>query len=170
MYTQYSSVRGPTNSGQGDIGVNTIDVLVTAAGATAVGDLVALPVPTNFSIGTQTVGWPSTAACVAVSAANALTPETRRVLGVALTATSGATTLTVRIRGLVSAKVDSTTDIAAGDYLMGVAAAVHMVKGAVTATQAFFPAMALEARTDNTVGTITVLFDGLQGFGWSQEA
>jgi hypothetical protein len=170
MYMQHASVRGPTSAGNGDLLVSTIDVIVTASGATAVGNLVALAVPTNFSVVNQTVGWPSTAACVAISTANALTPETRRVLGVALTATSGATTLTVRIRGLVSAKVDSTTDILVGDYLMGVNAQVHMIKGATTGTQAFFPAMALEARADDTVGTITVLFDGLQGFGWSQEA
>lgn len=169
MYTQFSSVRGPTNQGMGDLVVNPIDVVVTAAGATAVGDLVALPVPNRYDATLQTVGWTNAAACAAITTANALTAETRRVLGVALTATSGATTLTVRIRGVVSAKVDSTTDIAVGDILMGVSGAVHMVKSAATATHAYFPAMALEARTDNSVGTIAVLFDGIQGFGYSNE-
>ena len=152
----------------GDLVINPIDVVVTAAGATAVGDLVALPVPNRYDATLQTVGWTSSATCATISTANALTSETRRVLGVALTATSGGT-LTVRIRGVVSAKVETTAAIAVGDILMGVASQAYMVKSAATATHAYFPAMALEARTGATVGTIAVLFDGIQGFGYSNE-
>lgn len=153
----------------GDLVVNPIDVVVTSSGNTAVGDLVALPVPNRYDATLQTVGWTSSATCATISAANALTSETRRVLGVALTATTGQATLTVRIRGVVSAKVETTAAIAVGDILMGVASQAYMVKSAATATHAYFPAMALEARTGATVGTIAVLFDGIQGFGYSNE-
>lgn len=170
MYTQFSSVRGPTNQGMGDITVSPIDVVVTAAGATAVGDLVALPVPTRYDATLQTVGWPSSASAATITTANALTAESRRILGVALTATSGATAVTVRIRGVVQAKVEGTTDVTAGDYLMGVNVQVYMVKGAATATQAFFPAIALETFTDPGPALKAVLFDGINGFGFSQEA
>ncbi len=170
MYTQFSSVRGPTNQGMGNLVVSPIDVVVTAAGATAVGDLVALPVPTQFSITNQTIGWPETASAATITTANALTSETRRILGVALTATTGATSVTVRIRGVVSAKVDGAVDVTAGDFLMGVTAQVHMVKAAVTASQAFFPAIALETFTDTPAQLKTVLFDGFQGFGYSNES
>lgn len=170
MFKQFASVLGPSNQAGGTLLVSPIDVTVTAVGATAIGDLVALPVPTQFSITNQTIGWPATASTATITTANALTTESRRILGVALTATSGATSVTVRIRGVVSAKVDGATDVTAGDFLMGVNAQPHMVKGATTGTQAFFPAIALETFTDTPAALKTVLFDGINGFGLSQEA
>lgn len=81
--------------------------------------------------------------------------------GIATATLTGAGGLWVQVKGRCSfAKVDGTTDVAAGDALQGVNSAVHMVKDGGSALTADTIAYAEEAQADNSAVAIDVYLLG----------
>ena len=85
------------------------------------------------------------------------------VFAVALEAAASGANCRCAVSGIVDAATDGTADVAVGNALEVDASAMNLNIG--TTAGAKVVGYAIEARTDNSVGLIQVMFDGYNGFG-----
>jgi hypothetical protein len=166
MFGSYTQSVGAPNGATGTFGP-TVDVVVTSHDALAVGDCVALPTPNVYNTTTGEVGW-TTGSSTSQPAAADFVPETRKIFGIVMTATTASSKpVRVRLRGACLAKTAASTTAykpvmpTASSYTLSAAAAAASGNATVG-----FNLVAVGL----SVAVSPCMFDGLYGFGGVQEA
>lgn len=151
-----ATVYGQQDPGVG-LALQTIEISLTAHAAISKGDVVAV----SPTVDTSTYKFTTTQTQLSANAS--IEDNEFGVFVVAMEDVASGARGRFAIQGVVDAATDGTSDVAVGKALQADGAANNL-NLAVTAGSKIV-GFALEARTDNSVGLIKVMFDGLNGFG-----
>lgn len=161
MFGTYTQSVGAPNGATGTFGP-TVDVVVTSHDALAVGDCVMLPTPNSYNTTTGEVGW-TTGASTAQPTTAGLTPETRQVFGIVMTAATAASqTVRVRLRGACRALTAASAT--AGKPLVPTNSS-FVLSGAVAAANSGVITGINLVAVGGSNALSPCMFDGLYGFG-----